>query len=147
MNTTPPLTVCRLWQRTSAAGRNYLTGRLGSLRVLIFENTGEGDHSHNLCFGQAEDRPAQQQAPQRPDLDAAQQPASDVRALPQQTASDVTASPPPARRYQPRDDASASLAPDVGAAPPRAQRFPAGNAAAPRTGAKVPMGESDEIPF
>ena len=99
MNTDKPITACKLWQRTSAAGRMYMSGRLGSLKVLIFENTsGEGDHTHSLLFSQAEDRPAQQQ----------------------QTQSDVTASPPPARRY------------------------PARNASAPRATGKVSMADLDE---
>jgi hypothetical protein len=50
-----------LWAKTSGkSGRRYLTGRLGGLRVLIFENSdaGEGDPTHLLMLGEAEQRPA-----------------------------------------------------------------------------------------
>jgi hypothetical protein len=53
-----------LWAKTSAkSGRQYLTGRLGGLRVLVFENVdaGEGDPTHLLMLGEAEQRPAQRQ--------------------------------------------------------------------------------------
>ena len=32
----PPITACKLYEKTSKAGNIYLTGRLGGLRVLIF---------------------------------------------------------------------------------------------------------------
>jgi hypothetical protein len=55
-----------LWRKTSKNNRDYLVGRLGGLRVLIFENAdaGEGDPTHFLMLGEAEQRPAQ---PQRTD--------------------------------------------------------------------------------
>ena len=33
----PPITACKLYEKTSKAGNIYLTGRLGGLRVLIFK--------------------------------------------------------------------------------------------------------------
>jgi hypothetical protein len=45
-----------LWAKTSGkTGRQYLVGRLGGLRVLIFENVdaGEGDPTHLLMLGEA----------------------------------------------------------------------------------------------
>jgi hypothetical protein len=53
-----------LWAKTSGkTGRQYLTGRLGALRVLIFENAdaGEGDPTHLLMLGEAEQRQAPRQ--------------------------------------------------------------------------------------
>jgi hypothetical protein len=60
------INACRLWERTSAKGNRYLTGRLGGLKVLIMENTrpAEGDDStHTLFFGEAAQKP--RDAPQR----------------------------------------------------------------------------------
>jgi hypothetical protein len=68
----PPIPACRLWEKTSASGRRYLMGRLGGLRVLVFENRdrqAEGDATHVLLLAQAPDYPAAgaqaQQQPQR----------------------------------------------------------------------------------
>jgi hypothetical protein len=49
------LAACRLYPRTSSAGRPYLVGRLGGLRILILpRREGEaGDHSHTLLFAEA----------------------------------------------------------------------------------------------
>ena len=48
-----------LWRKTSAAGNEYLTGRLGGLRVLIMPNKGkatDADPSHVLLIGEAGER-------------------------------------------------------------------------------------------
>jgi hypothetical protein len=54
------LRAAKLWAKTSQKnGRQYLVGRLGGLRVLIFENAdkrGDDDHTHVLMVGEAEDR-------------------------------------------------------------------------------------------
>jgi hypothetical protein len=70
-NGPPPIPACKLWERTSAGGHRYLMGRLGGLRVLVFENRDRqaaGDATHVLLFAQAPDYPAagaqaQQRAP------------------------------------------------------------------------------------
>jgi hypothetical protein len=67
----------KLWSKTSGkTGKNYLTGRWGGCRVLVFENDqeGDGEPTHWLMLGDAEEgrqgeprgqeRPAQ--APARP---------------------------------------------------------------------------------
>jgi hypothetical protein len=57
------LRAAKLWEKTSERnGRRYLTGRLGGLRVVIFENhdkKNDSDPSHYLMFGEAPDRPKQ----------------------------------------------------------------------------------------
>jgi len=52
------LAACKLYSRTSSAGRPYLVGRLGGLRILILpRREGEaGDHSHTLLFAEAPQR-------------------------------------------------------------------------------------------
>ena len=48
-----------LWAKTSAAGREYLTGRLGGLRVLIMPNrdkTTDADPTHVMLIGEAGER-------------------------------------------------------------------------------------------
>jgi hypothetical protein len=49
-----------LWRKTSGkTGREYFVGRLGGLRILIFESTdrqGDSDPSHLLMLGDAEER-------------------------------------------------------------------------------------------
>jgi hypothetical protein len=52
----PPLiTACRLWKKQSGKGHTYLVGRMGGLRVLIMaKKDGEGDHTHVLLVGAAE---------------------------------------------------------------------------------------------
>lgn len=48
-----------LWRKTSAAGNEYLTGRLGGLRVLIMPNkdkTTDADATHVLLIGEAGER-------------------------------------------------------------------------------------------
>ena len=39
----PPITACRLYEKTSKAGNIYLTGRLGGLRVLLFKSRDVSD--------------------------------------------------------------------------------------------------------
>jgi hypothetical protein len=55
------LRAAKLWSKKSQKnGRQYLVGRLGGLRVLIFENAdkrGDDDHTHVLMVGEAEDKP------------------------------------------------------------------------------------------
>jgi hypothetical protein len=51
----PMLVACKLFPRTSGAGRPYLVGRLGGLRILILpRREGEaGAHSHVLMLAEA----------------------------------------------------------------------------------------------
>jgi hypothetical protein len=77
-NGPPPIPACKLWEKTSANGRRYLVGRLGGLRVLVFENRdyqAEGDATHVLLVGQAPDYPQQhRQATAAPDIQPPAQP-------------------------------------------------------------------------
>lgn len=55
----PPLVLTRLWERTSARGNAYLSGRLGSARVLVMPNRdrqGDDDASHVLMLAEAGER-------------------------------------------------------------------------------------------
>ena len=55
----PMLKAAPLWQKSSAKGGQYLTGRLGGVKVLILENRdrqGDDDPSHHLFFTEAPDR-------------------------------------------------------------------------------------------
>jgi hypothetical protein len=48
-----------LWAKSSAKGGQYLTGRLGGMKVLVLENRDrktDDDPSHHLCFAEAPDR-------------------------------------------------------------------------------------------
>ncbi len=62
----PLLQACGLWERTSAAGRHYLVGRMGGVKVLVLENgkrQSDSEPCHYLCLGEAPprasmDRPA-----------------------------------------------------------------------------------------
>src|SRR5687767_1948618 len=57
MHDLPLIQAAKLWQKTSASGRTYLTGRMGGLRVLVFENgrrTDEADPTHFLMIGAAD---------------------------------------------------------------------------------------------
>jgi len=61
-----------LWQKSSVKGGQYLTGRLGGVKVLILENRDrqtDDDPSHHLFFAEAPDRrqDAQQRAQERSD--------------------------------------------------------------------------------
>jgi hypothetical protein len=55
----PMLKAAGLWAKTSVKGGQYLTGRLGGLKVLIMENRdrkSDDDPSHTLFFVEAPDR-------------------------------------------------------------------------------------------
>ena len=55
----PPLVMCRLWEKTSAKGRNYLVGRLGGAKVLVMsvrERDGEDGPTHELMLTEATSR-------------------------------------------------------------------------------------------
>lgn len=55
----PPLVLTRLWERTSARGNAYLSGRLGAARVLVMPNRdrqGDDDASHVLMLAEAGER-------------------------------------------------------------------------------------------
>ena len=75
-NDPAPIMACKLWAKTSRAGRTYFVGRLGGLRVVILENTrpDDGDHTHSLLFSVA------------PQYSGAYAPPERVEASPQQPA-------------------------------------------------------------
>jgi hypothetical protein len=56
----PPLIkAAGLWAKSSVKGGQYLTGRMGGLKVLILENRdrkSDADPSHYLFFAEASDR-------------------------------------------------------------------------------------------
>jgi hypothetical protein len=63
----PMLKAAGLWAKTSVKGGQYLTGRLGGVKVLILENRdrhSDDDPSHILYFTEAPDR--RQDAGERP---------------------------------------------------------------------------------
>ncbi|MCP5364939.1 MAG: hypothetical protein H6905_06910 [Hyphomicrobiales bacterium] len=54
-----------LWRKTSAQGREYFVGRLGGMKVLIFENRdchGDTDPTHQMFFAEAGQQPTGKQA-------------------------------------------------------------------------------------
>jgi hypothetical protein len=58
-NNSPMLKAAGLWAKTSVKGGQYLTGRLGGVKVLIMENRdrqSDDDPSHHLFFVEAADR-------------------------------------------------------------------------------------------
>jgi hypothetical protein len=58
-NNGPMIKATGLWQKTSVKGGQYLTGRLGGLKVLIMENRDQktdDDPSHHLFVAEAPDR-------------------------------------------------------------------------------------------
>src|SRR3954467_6797039 len=58
-NNSPMLKAAPLWSKTSVKGGQYLTGRLGGVKVLILENRdrqSDDDPSHHLFFAEAPDR-------------------------------------------------------------------------------------------
>jgi hypothetical protein len=58
-NNGPMLKAAGLWAKTSVKGGQYLTGRLGGVKVLVMENRdrqGDDDPSHILYFTEASDR-------------------------------------------------------------------------------------------
>ena len=71
MNDAPLLKGCTLYERTSAKGRTYFTGRLGGLKVVILRDSDEavspgGQPLWSLLFSQAEDRPRDGGKPAQP---------------------------------------------------------------------------------
>jgi hypothetical protein len=55
----PMLKAASLWAKTSVKGGQYLTGRLGGVKVLIFENRdrkSDDEPSHHLFFVEAQPR-------------------------------------------------------------------------------------------
>jgi hypothetical protein len=55
----PMLKAAGLWAKSSVKGGQYLTGRLGGMKVLVLENRdrqSDADPSHNLFFVEAPDR-------------------------------------------------------------------------------------------
>jgi hypothetical protein len=56
------LAACKLFPRTSGAGRPYLVGRIGALRVLVLQKReGEaGEHTHVLMLAEAPQREGEQ---------------------------------------------------------------------------------------
>jgi hypothetical protein len=64
---TPMLKAAGLWAKSSVKGGQYLTGRLGGVKVLVMENRdrqSDDDPSHILFFVEAPDR--RQGAGERP---------------------------------------------------------------------------------
>lgn len=63
----PMLQATKLWRKISANGRPYLIGRLGLLRVLIFQvepgDAPEDGHTHVLKLAAADERPTGGGAP------------------------------------------------------------------------------------
>jgi hypothetical protein len=58
-NNSPMLKAAGLWAKSSVKGGQYLTGRLGGVKVLVMENRdrqSDDDPSHNLFFVEAADR-------------------------------------------------------------------------------------------
>jgi hypothetical protein len=69
----PMLKAAGLWQKTSVKGGQYLTGRLGAMKVLVMENRerkSDNDPSHILYFVEAQERSQERgdgaRAPQAP---------------------------------------------------------------------------------
>jgi hypothetical protein len=72
-NNSPMLKATGLWQKTSGKGGQYLTGRLGAMKVLVMENRDrktDDDPSHILYFVEAQERRQERgdgvRAPQTP---------------------------------------------------------------------------------
>jgi hypothetical protein len=63
----PMLKAAGLWAKTSVKGGQYLTGRLGGVKVLVMENRdrkGDDDPSHILYFAEAQPRPDRREGAQ-----------------------------------------------------------------------------------
>jgi len=59
MNRDDKFRAASLWEKTSERGNRYFVGRLGGVRILIFENKdrkGESDPTHVLYFADGEKR-------------------------------------------------------------------------------------------
>src|SRR4051812_45932355 len=72
-NNSPMIKAAGLWQKTSVKGGQYLTGRMGGLKILIMENRdrkSDDDPSHHLLVAEAPDRRQERgdgaRAPQTP---------------------------------------------------------------------------------
>jgi hypothetical protein len=79
----PLLQAARLWERTSARGTRYMSGRLGGVRVVILPNRDyvEGDqvngHTHTLFFqdgSSTQPRPAERTATERAPMEPRERP-------------------------------------------------------------------------
>src|SRR3954451_18846870 len=58
-NNSPMLKAAGLWAKSSVKGGQYLTGRLGGVKVLVMENRDrktDDEPSHHLFFVEAPDR-------------------------------------------------------------------------------------------
>lgn len=58
-NSGPLIKAAGLWAKTSVKGGQYLTGRMGGLKILIMENRdrkSDDDPSHHLLVAEAPDR-------------------------------------------------------------------------------------------
>ena len=69
-NNSPMLKAAGLWAKTSVKGGQYLTGRLGEVKVLVLENRdrqGDDDPSHHLFFAEAPPRQGAQERGEGPD--------------------------------------------------------------------------------
>jgi hypothetical protein len=71
----PLLKAAKLWAKSSVKGGQYLTGRLGGVKILVLENRdrkADDDPSHHLFFTEAAPHPGAQErsdgsrAPQLP---------------------------------------------------------------------------------
>ncbi len=78
------LQAARLWERTSAKGTRYMSGRLGGVKVLIMPNRDHvaddpaNSHTHTLFF--ADGTPAQPRPPERAPAESHERPRKgDVR--------------------------------------------------------------------
>jgi hypothetical protein len=89
-NNSPMIKAAGLWQKTSVKGGQYLTGRLGGLKVLIMENRerkSDDDPSHTLFVAEAPDRrQAGQQAAQERSGGAGTSPTGQRQPQPQRSA-------------------------------------------------------------
>ena len=85
----PMLKAAGLWAKTSVKGGQYLTGRLGGVKVLILENRErktDDDPSHSLFFVEAPDR--RQGAGERPQERSGGQRAAGTPPTPQNASSE-----------------------------------------------------------
>jgi hypothetical protein len=85
----PMIKAAGLWQKTSVKGGQYLTGRLGGVKVLILENRErktDDDPSHSLFFVEAPDR--RQGAGERPQERSGGQRAAGTPPTPQNVSSE-----------------------------------------------------------
>jgi hypothetical protein len=66
-NNGPMLKAAPLWAKSSAKGGQYLTGRLGGVKVLVLENRdrkSDDEPSHHLFFVEAQPRPDRREGAQ-----------------------------------------------------------------------------------